>query len=150
MEFKVGDKVICKPVGEGVSCIEVSVDAGHIYYFERFLSVPLRGKVVSVWPNYIVDFGGMNIILPQFGVEVILAEDEATTTSCPYAEAVSGRILKRSEAGLKKYGTTIARKDLSPLEWLTHAQEEAMDLAVYLERLREDVAGLMGRVNDRS
>jgi hypothetical protein len=27
------------------------------------------------------------------------------------------------------------RVDLSSLEWLIHAQEEAMDLAVYLEKL---------------
>jgi len=29
------------------------------------------------------------------------------------------------------------RKDLSRLEWLKHAQEEAMDLAVYLQKLIE-------------
>ncbi len=27
------------------------------------------------------------------------------------------------------------RKDLSEVEWLIHAQEEAMDLAIYLEKL---------------
>lgn len=27
------------------------------------------------------------------------------------------------------------RTDLSEIEWLKHAQEEAMDLAVYLEKL---------------
>ncbi len=29
------------------------------------------------------------------------------------------------------------RKDLTELQWLKHAQEEAMDLAVYLEKLIE-------------
>lgn len=50
-------------------------------------------------------------------------------------EQVCYKILKRSEVGKEKYGTTMERGDLSELEWLKHAQEEAMDLAVYLEKL---------------
>ena len=50
-------------------------------------------------------------------------------------EQVCYKILKRSEKGKKKYGVTMERKDLTELEWLKHAQEEAMDLAVYLEKL---------------
>lgn len=47
------------------------------------------------------------------------------------------RILDRAEVGKKKYGHPqgMDRKDLTNLEWLRHAQEEAMDLAVYLEKL---------------
>tara|TARA_R110002153_G_scaffold268457_1_gene433224 strand:- start:487 stop:666 length:180 start_codon:yes stop_codon:yes gene_type:complete len=50
-------------------------------------------------------------------------------------EGVCYKILKRSEEGKKKYGVTMERKDLTELQWLIHAQEEAMDLAVYLEKL---------------
>lgn len=50
-------------------------------------------------------------------------------------DAVADKLLKRAEAGRAKYGVTMERTDLSRLDWLTHAQEEAMDLAVYLERL---------------
>jgi len=50
-------------------------------------------------------------------------------------EQVCFKILKRSEVGKKKYGTTMERTDLTRLDWLKHAQEEAMDLAVYLEKL---------------
>ena len=50
-------------------------------------------------------------------------------------EQVCFKILKRSEVGEKKYGTTMERKDLSKLDWLKHAQEEAMDLSVYLQKL---------------
>ena len=50
-------------------------------------------------------------------------------------EQVCFKILKRSEDGENKYGTTMERDDLSKLEWLKHAQEEAMDLAVYLQKL---------------
>lgn len=45
------------------------------------------------------------------------------------------KILDRAKVGKKKYGTTMDRKDLTELEWLKHAQEEAMDLTVYLEKL---------------
>ena len=48
---------------------------------------------------------------------------------------VCDKILERSEIGKQKYGVTMERQDLSRLQWLKHAQEEAMDLAVYLEKL---------------
>lgn len=48
---------------------------------------------------------------------------------------VCAKITQRAEVGKSKYGTTMERVDLSGLEWLVHAQEEAMDLAVYLEKL---------------
>lgn len=49
------------------------------------------------------------------------------------------QILDRSEKGLEKYGTNLERTDLETLDWLQHAQEEAMDLALYLERLKEQI-----------
>lgn len=52
--------------------------------------------------------------------------------------AVAEKLQKRAEAGLAKYGVTMERMDLSTLDWLIHAQEEVMDLAVYLERLIQD------------
>jgi hypothetical protein len=52
-------------------------------------------------------------------------------------EQVCFKILKRSEIGKEKYGTTMERDDLGRLEWLKHAQEEAMDFCVYLQKLIE-------------
>ena len=49
--------------------------------------------------------------------------------------AVCEKIRNRAELGLAKYGTTLERTDLSTLEWLIHAQDEAMDLCNYLEVL---------------
>ena len=46
-------------------------------------------------------------------------------------------ILARAEHGFNKYGTTVERTDLTVGEWVQHAKEEAMDLAVYLERIRQ-------------
>lgn len=53
-------------------------------------------------------------------------------------ESVRQKILARSQVGISKYGTTMERKDLDRIQWLKHAQEEAMDLAVYLERCIQD------------
>ncbi len=50
-------------------------------------------------------------------------------------ENVRSKMLQRSVVGLKKYNITTERTDLSKLQWLIHAQEEAMDMAIYLEKL---------------
>jgi hypothetical protein len=44
----------------------------------------------------------------------------------------------RSNVGLAKYGTNLDRKDLSFLDWLNHAQQEAMDFVLYLEKLKQE------------
>jgi hypothetical protein len=53
-------------------------------------------------------------------------------------DAVIAKIRIRREAGRRKYGTTMERLDLNRIQWLQHAQEEAMDLAIYLEKLIRD------------
>ena len=52
--------------------------------------------------------------------------------------SVMARFKERSEAGINKYKTTLERTDLTTLEWLQHAQEEAMDFVLYLERLKHE------------
>jgi len=54
-------------------------------------------------------------------------------------QAVRQKLADRAEFGLMKYGVSTERSDLTPRQWLIHAQEEAMDLAVYLERLISDL-----------
>tara|TARA_R110001599_G_scaffold2627_6_gene14249 strand:- start:13844 stop:14050 length:207 start_codon:yes stop_codon:yes gene_type:complete len=54
-------------------------------------------------------------------------------------EAVMAKIYERSLVGKEKYDVTMERSDLSIKEWLTHAQEEAMDLAVYLQKIIEEL-----------
>lgn len=43
----------------------------------------------------------------------------------------------RSETGIKKYGTTLDRTDLSVKEWIDHAIEESLDHALYLQRIKD-------------
>jgi len=47
---------------------------------------------------------------------------------------------ERSRAGQLKYGTTLDRTDLTPLQWAQHMQEELMDAILYLERLKREMA----------
>lgn len=57
-----------------------------------------------------------------------------------FEERVIAKIRQRRTIGLAKYGIGVERSDLTTLEWIRHAQEEAMDLAVYLERLQVSVS----------
>ena len=50
-------------------------------------------------------------------------------------DEVCEKIRQRAEVGLKKYGTTMEREDLSDLDWMIYLQEELMDGAVYLQRM---------------
>jgi hypothetical protein len=52
--------------------------------------------------------------------------------------AVRADLAERSARGIAKYGVTLDRTDLSRADWLRHAYEEALDLALYLRRALRD------------
>jgi len=60
-------------------------------------------------------------------------------------EKVVTQLRDREEEGLRKYGVTTERTDLTTLEWLQHLQEELMDASVYIEKLKSEI---MDREND--
>lgn len=47
---------------------------------------------------------------------------------------VRADLKSRSEVGIKKYNTTLDRKDLGLKEWLQNSYEECLDQALYLKR----------------
>jgi len=51
-------------------------------------------------------------------------------------ESVIDQFKDRSNVGIKKYGTTLDREDLTMLEWLIHLQQELMDATLYIEKLK--------------
>lgn len=65
--------------------------------------------------------------------------EEKTHKDDPIVMKVLEKVQSRSDAGMKKYGVSMARPDVTTVEWLRHAQEEALDLAVYLERCINDL-----------
>lgn len=54
-----------------------------------------------------------------------------------YVQSVKEKFEQRSQIGIKKYNTTLEREDLDFMDWLNHAQEEAMDFILYLEKLKD-------------
>ena len=60
-------------------------------------------------------------------------------TSDTIVNSVIGSFISRSNLGLKKYGKTLDRDDLSVFEWIQHAQEEHMDAILYLEKLKTEI-----------
>jgi hypothetical protein len=54
-------------------------------------------------------------------------------------ESVINQFRERSEVGINKYGVTLDRTDLSSLDWINHAQQEAMDFVLYLEKLKQTI-----------
>jgi hypothetical protein len=54
-------------------------------------------------------------------------------------EAVVAQLRTRAEKGKEKYGTTMERDDLTLMEWLQHLQEELMDAAVYIEKVKNEL-----------
>lgn len=60
---------------------------------------------------------------------------------CPISKEVAQRVADRAKAGMETYGVTMERTDIDAQGWIDHAIEEALDLAVYLTRLKRDLDG---------
>lgn len=52
-------------------------------------------------------------------------------------EAVIQRFHDRAKFGKDKYGTDLDRNDLTMEEWIRHAQDEAHDFILYLEKMKQ-------------
>jgi len=48
-------------------------------------------------------------------------------------------IENRQRMGIVKYGTTVADNPLSLTEWIEHAYQEALDMAIYLKRIKSEL-----------
>lgn len=51
---------------------------------------------------------------------------------------ILNRYKDRAKLGLNKYGTNLDRDDLTTEQWLDHAIEEALDLSLYLTKLKQN------------
>ena len=51
-------------------------------------------------------------------------------------ERVVSLFRSRSQRGIEKYGITLDKNELSNREWLQHLQEELMDAALYVEKIK--------------
>lgn len=52
-------------------------------------------------------------------------------------QEVVAKFQKRSELGIKKYGTTLCRNNSVVLDRLTHLEEELMDALLYIQWVKK-------------
>ena len=55
----------------------------------------------------------------------------------PIVESVINKMRSRSRDGIIKYGTTLYDSPDGFYKWIQHAQEEAMDFILYLEKIKK-------------
>ena len=79
----------------------------------------------------------------RLGAEIEMLEPKELTeaidtilTQDSILESLIEKYKQRSELGIKKYNTTLDRNDLTLLDWINHAQDEAMDLSLYLQKIK--------------
>ena len=58
------------------------------------------------------------------------------------------KYVQRSEIGKAKYNMDMDRDDLSITEWVNHAQEEAMDLSIYLTKIKRELENRHDELDD--
>jgi len=69
-----------------------------------------------------------------------VSEDKMEQWKDSNVQKVSELLKDRMERGFIKYGTTTERTDLKLGDWLQHLQEELLDAAVYIERLKKEIS----------
>jgi hypothetical protein len=80
------------------------------------------------------DLGAFSYYSPEY---FEASTPRSLSTKDPIVEQVKEMFDKRSEVGIKKYGTTL--HDNNTDDFLLHALEEAMDLCLYLTKIREQL-----------
>jgi hypothetical protein len=63
-------------------------------------------------------------------------------------DSVVDKIISRARVGKTKYNTDLDRNDLSLSEWLTHLQEELLDAANYVEKIKRLLDGDKSKARD--
>jgi hypothetical protein len=112
----VEDKSICDSYGEPKGqCLNCGAKD-----YEHKQGEPLA-DVLARHPDHVADGSKM---IPS-GIEAMVCDD----------------IAKRQQVGIAKYGTTVAENPLTHAEWLQHAYEECLDMAVYLKRAMAEKGG---------
>ena len=62
--------------------------------------------------------------------------DMISNIQCDDARAVASMLRDRAEEGMAKFGKTMKENDKPIKKWIEDAQQEAIDFAIYLERIK--------------
>ena len=63
-----------------------------------------------------------------------MTENKFEIRTDPIVESIVEQFIKRSEVGIKKYGTTLEENNND--DFLQHLKEELMDAVLYIEKLQ--------------
>lgn len=113
-------------------------------YCEKYpiATVTSRGDVHNFTPE-----GRMNLTDAQprlFAIPsgMVFADAATAAPECKTSFILSEVIVdlkRREQVGIKKYGTTVDRSDLSTEQWVQHFYEELLDGAVYARAILQNV-----------
>jgi hypothetical protein len=84
------------------------------------------------------------------GIVTIYNESNSRTVmkTDSIVDSVIDKIIDRARVGKNKYNTDLDRGDLSMSEWLTHLQEELLDAANYIEKVKRLLDGTKTKARD--
>lgn len=105
-------------------------EAGSQYGREMFL----KGWAARSMAEYEID---LQLGAAEQELQRLLNEQ---STGCPINDQVIDKIKARAKKGIKKFGGNMMQSDRPVAEWLMEAQEEAMDTAVYIQRIIISIA----------
>jgi hypothetical protein len=71
--------------------------------------------------------------------EFVFSKDSVLLKEDSIVNEVVSKFKSRSNVGIKKYGVTLDREDLTTIQWIEHAIEEQMDSILYLTRIKKDL-----------
>lgn len=103
------------------------------------LALSFDSAAVENVVKYIVELGNRGAVNKEVAEKIAYLLSQTTMVEvAPDANVEQNRklLLERSKVGLKKYGVTTERDDLTPAQWAQHAIEEALDFANYLQALK--------------
>lgn len=122
-------------VGRKLKCMEDNANYTLAMKGEVVEVVHQDGSVLTI-SKPINGIDGMKITTCMIGKEFKLLKKKGKKDTI--VEAIVDKFKERSEVGIKKYGTTLDRDDLTTIQWIEEAQAEAMDFCLYLERLKKE------------
>ncbi len=128
--------------------------------YDGNLSIYTVEPVNRGWQEYTLIFVAgtlVRITCHQTGTTLAVSPPASGATPAPSRalSAIMESMQSRERVGLLKYGTTVDRGDLTPLQWLQHLDEELMDALMYSRALRRGIerpatAALLARLQART
>lgn len=103
-----------------------------LYDFLEIMMDEIKPNTKKIFAEELTVFG-------QLLTQIEVVPDDKPIHIDPILIKVYSKYQERSNAGIKKYGTTLENNSLPLLDWLNHLQEELMDATLYIEKLKQEI-----------